>query len=93
MEWAVLLDGLWGFIASVTAVTAVLLSVRKLRRENTSQHDSNADLLRHVADQVNEVGHAVGGVQERLVEVDQRLTSHIEWEYRQKYPQDGTFSS
>lgn len=57
-------------VVALIAASATILSVRKLRSENTDQHNHNSDLLHHLSKQV-------GGIDSKVDRLDNRL-DHVQ---------------
>ena len=59
-------------VASITAAGSVL-AVKRLRRENTEQHEHNSGLLQHLSGQVT-------GIDQKVDRLDERLDSVQSWQ-------------
>ena len=60
-------------IVALIAASATILSVRRLRTENTDQHNHNSDLLNHLSSQV-------GGIDSKVDKLDSRLDNVQAWQ-------------
>jgi hypothetical protein len=60
-------------MVALIAATATILSVRKLRSENTDQHNHNSSLLHHLSAQV-------GGIDSKVDRLDNRLDNVQIWQ-------------
>ena len=53
-------------MVALIAASATILSVRKLRSENTDQHNHNSSLLHHLSNQVGSIDFKVDRLDDRL---------------------------
>lgn len=60
-------------VVALIAASATILSVRKLRSENTDQHNHNSDLLHHLSNQI-------GGIDSKVDRLDNRLDNVQIWQ-------------
>jgi hypothetical protein len=60
-------------MVALIAASATILSVRRLRSENTDQHNHNSDLLHHLS-------HQIGGIDSKVDRLDTRLDKVQIWQ-------------